>query len=364
MKVALVCPYGWDRHGGVQSHVRGLAAALAGRDHEVKVLAPLTLRASRRDASVDVVGTAIAIPANGSVAPIAPGPDALWSTRRRLRAFAPDVVHIHEPLILSSSLFALTSSVAPSVGTFHAAAESSGLYRVFAPLLRVAADRLTIRTAVSEQALAFVGRYFPGTYEITPNGVDAARFRDAPAMDLGEGKKILFAGRLEARKGIEVLIRAVERLARSDATLIVAGDGPLEARARAMVARAGVRARFLGALPDDAFASLFRSVDLYVHPATGGESFGIVLLEAMAGGAPVVCSDLPGFRTAAGDAATYFPPGDEAALAALLGDLLEDTQRAGTMRDLGSARSGSFDWATLVDQVLEIYERARGSWVR
>ncbi|MQB00071.1 MAG: glycosyltransferase [Actinobacteria bacterium] len=359
VKIALVCPYGWDRHGGVQTHVRDLSRALARRAHDVRVLAPVAVRAHRMDASVEVVGRAIAIPANGSVAPIAPGPDAWWSTRRRLRDVRPDVIHIHEPLILSSSLFAITTKLAPCVGTFHASADKSALYRLFAPFLRPLADRLTLRTAVSEPALAFVSRYFPGTYEMTPNGVDAQRFRSAPPFELGAGKKVLFAGRLEERKGLETLIRAMARLGRSDATLIVAGSGPREPEARALVARTGIRARFLGALSDETFAGLFRSVDVYCHPATGKESFGIVLLEAMAGGAPVVCSELPGFRTAAGDAAVYVPPGDDRALAVALGRMLDDPEQAALMRDLGATRASAFDWDSLVDDVIELYERAR-----
>jgi phosphatidylinositol alpha-mannosyltransferase len=364
VKIALVCPYAWDRHGGVQTHVRDLARALARRDHEVRVLAPLTLRADRPGASVDVVGRAIAIPANGSVAPIAPGPDAAWSTRRRLSAIRPDVIHIHEPLILSTSLFAITKELAPCVGTFHAAAERSALYRVFAPFLRPLADRLVLRTAVSEQALAFVSRYFPGSYEITPNGVDVQRFREAAPLDLGTGRKVLFAGRLEERKGLEILIRAIARLGRSDVTLIVAGAGPREREARVLAARTGIRATFLGALPDEKFAGLFRSVDVYCHPATGRESFGIVLLEAMAGGAPVVCSDLAGFRAAAGDAAVYLPPGDGEALAGALRRMLDEPEHAELMHTLGEARSSVFDWGSLVEHVIKLYERARDAWVR
>jgi phosphatidylinositol alpha-mannosyltransferase len=364
MRIALVCPYAWDRHGGVQTHVRDLARVLTRRDHEVRVLAPMTGRPTGADPSLDVVGRAIAIPANGSVAPIAPGPGSAWSTRRRLRAFRPDVIHIHEPLILSSSLFAITPRSAPCIGTFHASAEKSALYRTFAPILRPMADRLTMRTAVSEQALAFVSRYFPGTYEITPNGVDTQRLRDAVPLALGTGKKILFAGRLEERKGLEVLIRAVDRLGRSDVTLVVAGAGPREPEARALVARTGIQVRFLGALPDEAFAGLFRSVDVYCHPATGRESFGIVLLEAMAAGAPVVCSDLAGFRSVAGDAAVYVPPGDDAALAVALARMLDDPEHAELMRGLGEARSSAFDWESLVEEVTELYQRARDAWVR
>lgn len=363
MRIALVCPYAWDRHGGVQTHVRDLSRALARRGHEVRVLAPATQRLPS-DPSVDVVGRAFAFPANGSMAPIAPGPDAFVATRRRLRSMRPDVIHLHEPLIPSSSLYAVTGKLAPCIGTFHASARRSALYRVFAPLLRPVADRLTLRTAVSEQALAFVSRYFPGEYEMTPNGVDADRFRTARRVELDGRKKILFAGRLEPRKGVEVLIRAVARLQRSDVTLIVAGDGPREPEARALVARTGIRAEFLGALPDDDFAGLFRSVDLFCHPATGGESFGIVLLEAMAAGTPVICSDLAGFRAAAGDAAVYFPAADDDALALALARMLDDPEQARVMRNLGAARSTAADWDSLVDDVIGLYGRARDTWAR
>jgi phosphatidylinositol alpha-mannosyltransferase len=261
-------------------------------------------------------------------------------------------------------LYAITDKIAPCIGTFHAAADRSALYRVFAPVLRPFAEKLVLRTAVSEQALDFVSRYFPGSYEITPNGVDVERFRSAPKVDLGPGRTVLFAGRLEERKGLSVLIRALARLARPDVTLIVAGAGPREAEERALIARSGITARFLGAPDDETLAGLFRSADVFCHPATGRESFGIVLVEAMAGGVPVVCSDLPGFRTAAGDAAVYFPPGDDAALADALVPALDDPERAAVMRKLGEARAEAFDWNSLVDDVAKLYERARDRWAR
>jgi phosphatidylinositol alpha-mannosyltransferase len=354
VRVALVCPYAWDRPGGVQSHVRGLAAALRNRGHEVLVLAP---GVSRRDApDATLVGRAVPVPANGSVAPIAFGPLAAARLRRALREFAPDVVHAHEPLVPSLSLLA-TIAAAPAVGTFHASARSSFGYRAARPLLARVAARLAARTAVSDAARHLASRYFPGDYALTPNGVDAARFAGAAPLDLGEGRKILFLSRIERRKGLEVLVQAMARL-RTPATLIVAGSGPEEAHCRRLAADHGVEARFMGYASEEDKPRLYRSVDVHCAPGLGGESFGIVLIEAMAAGTPVVCSDLPGFTDAVGDAALTVAPGEPGRLARALDEVLTDDVTARTLSEKGIARAGSFDWSRLVANVERVYESA------
>jgi phosphatidyl-myo-inositol alpha-mannosyltransferase len=359
MKIVLVCPYAWDLVGGVQSHVRALTEILRGREHDVTVLAPRRRAATVADGGVRLLGRAAGIPANGSVAPVAFGPVVAADVRRALRDLAPDVVHVHEPLIPSLSLLALRSSEAPTLGTFHAAADSSLGYHVAKPLLEKAIARLSIRTAVSDDARSLVARYFPGEYVITPNGIDVARFAGGRAVDLGPGPNILFLSRLERRKGLHVLIRAFTELRGTNARLIVAGTGPEEARGRKLAASLGVDANFIGRVAEDDLPGIYRSADVVCAPALGGESFGIVLVEAMAAGTPVVCSDLRAFRAVAGGAAALVPPGDAGALGRAIIDILVDDDRRAEMRRAGKRVAETYDWSRLVNGVEALYEKAR-----
>jgi phosphatidyl-myo-inositol alpha-mannosyltransferase len=364
MRIAVVCPYAWDRVGGVQSHVRALGRTLRSRGHEVQILAPSSMTLTHQlvgGEDVKLVGRAVGIPANGSVAPLAFGPLAATGIRVALRDFEPDVVHLHEPLIPSLSLLALLNCKVPAVGTFHAAREESRAYSASRPILRRAMRRLEVRTAVSDAARDLISEYFPGDYALTPNGVEFDRFADAMPMDLGPGKKILFLGRLERRKGLEVLIRAAAQLRDLDVELIVAGTGPLEKTNKSLAEETGVRARFLGRVGEEELPRLYRSVDVYCAPGLGGESFGIVLLEALAAGTPVVASDLAGYRAVASGAARLTPPGQSAALAAELRSVLTDAKVAGEMRKQGSRLAAMFDWKRLANGVEAVYERAAGA---
>jgi phosphatidyl-myo-inositol alpha-mannosyltransferase len=357
VRVALVCPYAWDRDGGVQSHVRSLAHVLRARDHEVTVLAPFVSR-SPQGGEAFRVGKAYGIPANGSVAPIAFGPVAAASVRRALRAVQPEIVHLHEPLIPSISLLALWSSEAPVVGTFHAAAESSLGYHLSRPVLQRAAKRLAVRTAVSDAARDLVARYIPGDYVLTPNGVETARFAGERVASADGVRRILFLSRIERRKGLEVLIQALTRLRDLNVQLVVAGTGPEERASSSLADSLQVSARFLGRVPDDDVPRLYREADVYCAPALGGESFGIVLVEAMAAGAPVVCSDLPGFRAVAGDAARLVPAGDPGPLADALREILQNDGLREDLSHRSMQRAQMFDWDRLVVRVEELYQRA------
>lgn len=357
MKVAIVCPYAWDNSGGVQSHVRSLAETLRRRDHDVVVLAPYRSRRPEPD-DARRVARSYGIPANGSVAPVAFGPLAAAAIRRALRATAADVIHLHEPLIPSLSLLALWNATAPTVGTFHAAADGSFGYRVAAPVLQRAARRLTVRTAVSDAARDLIARYIPGEYVLTPNGVDTERFAEAKSMPRGTRRRVLFLGRIERRKGLEVLIQAMARVRDLDAELVVAGSGPEERAARSLARQLQVDATFLGHVSDDDVPRLYRSADVYCAPGLGGESFGIVLVEAMAAGVPVVCSDLPGFRAVAGGAAGLVPPGQAGPLADALREVLVDPARAARMAKMSEQMARAFDWDRLIVGVEEVYRRA------
>lgn len=356
MRVALVCPYAWDRPGGVQSHVRGLARALRGRGHDVAVLAPHASSGVGSDEEVTIVGRAVGIPANGSVAPLAFGPLAAAGIRRALASFDPDVCHLHEPLIPSLSLLALWAARSPCIGTFHAAAESSFGYRASRVILQRAASRLSVRTAVSDAARALVARYFAGDYVLTPNGVDVAQF--APDGTEKKERTVLFLSRLERRKGLEVLIQAMARLGDAGIRLVVAGDGPEAKASRLLAQRLGIDAEWRGTVSDAEKSALYRNAGVYCAPGLGGESFGIVLVEAMAAGAAVVCSDLPGFRAVAGGAARLVPPGDAGALAEELRAVLDDPGEAERMGKMSLRMSASFDWSRLAAGVESVYERA------
>lgn len=358
MKVALVSPYAWDRPGGVQTHVRALSEALRHRGHQVIVLAPFA-RAGDAGGAVRV-GRAVSIPANGSVAPLSFGPVGARRIKSVLRDLAPDVVHLHEPLVPSSSLLALVSADAPTVGTFHASAEQSNAYRVARPLLERAVRRLHVRTAVSEAARRFASRYFPGDYELTPNGIDVAGFSNASPERISTGPVVLFLNRLERRKGLDVLIRAMAHLHDLEATLVVAGTGPEESKARRLAASLEVDAIWLGAIEHGRIPGVYAGADVYCAPAVGGESFGIVLLEAMAAGVPVVCSDLDAFRSVVADAAATTRTGDAADLAAALRGVLTNPERAAALTEAGRRRADEFAWSRLVVPVEELYERAAG----
>ncbi|HEX2295076.1 MAG TPA: glycosyltransferase family 4 protein [Actinomycetota bacterium] len=357
MKVAIVCPYAWDRVGGVQSHVRSLAGALRTRGHDVRVLAPHVAADAVAPDGVALVGRAVPVPANGSVAALAFGPTVGAAVRDALDDFGPDVLHLHEPLIPSISLLALRAAEVPAVGTFHAAMEWSFGYGIARGALAPTIRRLAVRTVVSDSARALVSRYFPGPYVLTPNGIDASAFGGAQPRRHADGPTVLFFSRVEKRKGLEVLVRAMAEL-KDAATLVVAGAGPEERTVKALARSLSVEAVWLGRLPDAEVPGTYRGADVYCAPALGGESFGIVLVEAMAAGTPVVCSDLPGFRAVAAEAAFLVPPDAHLRLAAALRRVLEDPDKAAAMRAAGREVAARYDWARLAPRVEEVYESA------
>lgn len=356
MRIALVSPYAWDRPGGVQTHVRDLGVALVRRGHEVMVLAPRSSFSTPPAPGVGYCGLSIPIPANGSVAPISFGPGAWIRCKRVASRFRPDIVHVHEPLVPSVSLIATLRAEVPVVATFHASADRSLGYAAARPVLSRVARKLSARIAVSDAALALIRGYFPDGYVTIPNGADLTRFQPGPERQ-ESGRTIVFVGRLEPRKGLEVLLRACARLG-AESEVVVVGSGPEEGRCRTLARRAGLNVRFLGRVTSDELPAVLAGADVFCSPALGAESFGIVLIEAMAAGAPVVCSDLPGYRSAAGDAARYVAPGDDRALAEALSTVLGDPAAARTMRARGIERAARFDWSHLVPRIEAVYESA------
>jgi phosphatidyl-myo-inositol alpha-mannosyltransferase len=360
VRIALACPYAWEDSGGVQVHVRALAERLSARGHAIRVLTPAATGPA--EDWVVAAGRPVPLRYNGSSAPIDPRP---WSRRavgRALRAFAPDVLHAHEPLSPSTSMWALLEAEVPVVGTFHSGATRSRLFDISAPVLRRVADRLAIRVAVSERAAAFARARIGGSYELVPNGVDVGRFASAAPADLGPGTKLLFVGRLEARKGFRVALSAFASLAadRPGLRLVVAGEGPDRRAVDELPTQVRDRVVLLGAVPNDRVPAVARACDLFVGPSVGGESFGIVLVEAMAAGLPVVASDTPGYDEVVRDGrdGLLVPPRDAVALAAAVNRVLDDPGLAERLRAAGTARAAAYDWAAVVDRLEGVYAEA------
>ena len=360
MRVALVCPYAWDDPGGVQVHVGELALRLAERGHHVIALAPVRDHVDAR--WVVPVGRPVDIPYNASNAPIDPRP---WS-RRRVRTvldrFGPDVVHVHEPLTPSTSMWATLVSPMPVVATFHSGASRSRLFDLAAPALRRVARRLAVQIAVSEAAASFARDRIGGAFEIVPNGVDVARFADAVPADVGPGTKLLFVGRLDERKGFPTAVDAFERMAldRPELRLVVVGDGPDRGAADRLAPAVRERVTFLGTVPNRDLPPVHAACDLYLGPSVGGESFGIVLVEAMAAGLPVVASDVPGYDEVIRDGVDglLVAPRDPAAFAEAAGRVLDDPALAGRLAQAGRARAVAFDWGPVTERLEGLYARA------
>jgi phosphatidylinositol alpha-mannosyltransferase len=364
MKLGIVCPYSFDAPGGVQFHVRDLAAYLIAAGHQVSVLAPADDDTPVPD-FVQPAGRALAVPYNGSVARLAFGPVASARVRRWLAEGGFDLVHLHEPQIPSLSLIALIACDQPLVATFHTSIVRSRALQVVYPLLRPGLEKLLARIAVSEDARRTVVEHLGGDAVVIPNGVDVAAFRVPPDPRwVGEAGRpsVVFLGRIdEPRKGLSVLAAAFPaiRAAHPGVRLLVAGRGDTDSAAERFGAHR-VAVEFLGEIDDTDKAALLAAADVYVAPQTGGESFGIVLVEAMSAGAAVVASDLPAFARVLddGQCGRLFDTGDADALAAAVTGVLGDPAGREALVRHGRARVARYDWSTVAEQVLTLYDVA------
>jgi phosphatidylinositol alpha-mannosyltransferase len=362
MKILQVCPFTWDKPGGVQNHVRQLSTHLRRRGHTVRVLAPGLPPFRRGD--VRIVGRPGAVRFNGSVPEISFTPTSARAVREFLREFRPDVIHVHEPLCPSTSMLATWYANAPLVATFHANFPhdvwSGRIYSIVAPLLQPTFRKLDRRLAVSNAARHTVAsRMGDANFEIVPNGSNVDVFATAEPAPLPEGRKLLFVGRLERRKGFPVALQAFASLADAypDLRLVVVGDGPDREAVETFPAALRARVHMMGKVSDDALPTFHRASDIFVSPATGSESFGIVLVEAMAAGLPVVASDIPGYRDVARHEVEglLVTPTNPEALAVGVRRLLEDPALAAALGARGAQRARAFAWESIVDRLEEIY---------
>jgi phosphatidylinositol alpha-mannosyltransferase len=357
VRVCLVTPYDLSHEGGVNRHVRSLAGALTALGHQASVIGPAS--GGVPEGCTSLAGV-IPVPANGSVARIGllVSPSA---TREHLAARAYDVVHVHEPIVPGPSRHAVRLARVPVVATFHANAEHEATaQRLLRRFASVGLARIAHGIAVSCEAKRFSRTVYRGRTAVIPNGVDLGRFtgRPGPCPDPERPLRVLFVGRFgETRKGFGTLLEAVALLGAQGRPVEVAvvGDGPAERYAsRAM--RLGVR--FLGRLPDQELAERYRRSDLFCAPSLGGESFGMVLVEAMAAGCPVVASDIPGYAEAARGAALLVPPGDPVLLARGIWRAGRDAELRAGLVVRGRARAEALAWSRIAARVVHIYEIA------
>lgn len=351
VRIGLVCPYSLTVPGGVQGQVLSLARALRRQGHEARVLAPCD--GPPPDGFVTPLGNSIPFASNGSIAPLALDLPCALRTIRALRDEEFDVVHLHEPLCPGPTLTALLTAEHPIVGTFHRAGASRA-YRRFKPIVRAVADRIDVKVAVSEDARRTASDAHPGDYVLLFNAIEVERFATAKPTPT-EGPTIFFLGRHEPRKGLDILVDAMAHLP-ADVHLWVAGDGPQTADLKAATANDS-RIEWLGRIGDAEVAARLRGADVFCAPSLHGESFGVVLLEAMAAQTPIVAGDLPGYRNVArpDEQAVLVPPGDAPALAKAIERVLTDTDLNARLTDAGEQRAAAFSIGRLADRYVELY---------
>ena len=361
MKIGMVCPYSFDVPGGVQAHVVELAEVFIARGHGVSVLAPAAPTTVLPEYVVSA-GPALAIPYNGSVSRVNFSPHGYLTLRKWIADNSFDVLHVHEPNSPSISMLSLMVASGPIVTTFHTATSKSLWLTVFQSILRPYHERIAGKIAVSELARRWQMESLGSDAVEIPNGVDVAGFADArPLDDLpGSGPIVLFLGRYdEPRKGIDILMRALPRIVEQvpDVRILVVGGG----NERALRRRAGARADhliFLGQVDDATKARALAAADVYCAPNLGGESFGIVLVEAMAAGAAVIASDLNAFRRVLDDgrAGRLFATGAPDELAEGIVELLSDDDARAELVGAARVRAARYDWSRVAEQILRVYE--------
>jgi phosphatidylinositol alpha-mannosyltransferase len=372
VRIGIVCPYDWDVPGGVQQHIRDLAEALIELGHQVSVIAPADDDAVLPPYVVPA-GRGIPVPYNGSVGRVSFGFLSANRVRRWIHEGRFDVLHVHEPAAPSLGILACWAADGPIVGTFHASYQRSRLVSVTAPILQSALEKITGRIAVSEAARNTLVEHLGGDAVLIPNGVATERYAmaeplpgwpgrgDGDAAEDGSGGVLGFLGRMdEPRKGLQVLMRAFEILGRErpGLRLLIAGPGDAGDVVAKVSRELRDRVVMLGQVSEEDKVRAYHSVDVFVAPNLGGESFGIVLAEAMSAGAPILASDIEAFDRVlrGGRAGALFPTGDHEALAAAAGELLDDPARRKQLSAEARAAVRAYDWSSVARDVLRVYE--------
>ena len=361
-RIGIVCPYGWDTPGGVQSHVGDLAEYLIAQGHFVSVLAPVINEEGIPD-YVTSAGRPIAIPYNGAVARILFGPLAFARVKQWIGSGNFDLLHLHEPAIPSISLLACWASEGPLVGTFHAASTRQKIAFAITPFIEPVIEKLTARIAVSEAARETLQIHLDTDAVVVPNGIYAKRFVDAHTDPRWSGNTIGFMGRFqENRKGLSVLIEALPAIIEKipDIRVIVAGPGNPATILDEMEPQLRQRFTFLGRISEQDKANFMSSVSIYVAPNTGGESFGIILAEALAGGASVLASDIPAFDSLLGHGkyGSLFQSENAQDLARRAVELLNNPDLRTSIAKAGREYAQSFDWDVVAERIYDVYEMA------
>ena len=360
LKIGIVCPYSWDTPGGVQNHIRDLAEFLITAGHQVSVLAPAIDEENLPDYVVNA-GKPISIPYNGAVARVLFGPVAFARVRQWISNGEFDLLHLHEPAIPSISLLACWAADGPMVGTFHAAAKRQKIIFAIGPILEPAIEKLSARIAVSEAARLTLTDHLDTDAVVIPNGIYASRYKDGKPQTKWQGNTIGFIGRFEEpRKGLSVLLDALPVIVRfaPDVRVFVAGPGDSTEVEKSIDPQLRHRFTFLGKISEQDKADFMSSVSIYVAPNTGGESFGIILAEALAAGACVVASDIPAFDDLLGhgEFGALFKSEDPTDLAKVTIDLLRDGKKRTELASAGRLRGQSFDWNVVAQQIFSVYE--------
>ncbi|MFM8384840.1 MAG: glycosyltransferase family 4 protein [Actinomycetota bacterium] len=366
MKIGMVSPYAWDVPGGVQAHVKDLAHHFLNEGHEVSVLAPALDESAIKEDFVVSAGRPVAIPYNGAVARVLFGPVAATRVRQWIARNEFDVMHLHEPAIPSLSLLACSIAEGPMVGTFHVAAPRQKVAFAIAPLLEPVIEKLRARIAVSDVARETLTIHLDTDAVVIPNGIDTSFFASAKVNP--EWKReftIGFLGRFsEPRKGLSVLMEAVPNLTRAIPNLRILIAGPGEGLEVMQSLNPNLRNRivFLGRLSEEEKASFLKSVDLYVAPNTGGESFGIILAEAMAAGTAIVASDLPAFENVLGEGryGITFTNGDANDLAKQIIKIAKEPKALAALREEAAMGAMRFDWNAVGPEIMNVYLHAKG----
>lgn len=371
MRIGIVTQSYYPRYGGVTEHVHALAVELRKRGHHVTIITSRFRKGETGDTThIRRIGYNILVPFNRAFVDCTVGFTLKGELKRAFRELDLDVVHVHCPTAPTLPVMAIQVSDRPTVGTFHSTGGRTAMQDLFRPLLDKVVARLDARIAVSTTARDTAELYYPGHYELIPNGVDVDRFHplNAPFPQWRDPQfvNLLFVGRLDPRKGVSDLIAAMpEVVERTDgrARLLVVGDSYLRPQIEAQVAESARRhIHFLGHVPAADLPRWYATGDIFCSPATGNESFGIVLVEAMATGRALVCSDIPGYRTVVtpNENAACFPPGDVRALARTLVNLIDDPARRGRLAEAGRQRSLDFAWPRVVDRIEAVYREAVG----